>query len=493
MFKCILLISLMIPSFSWAHLEGEHQLGSIGGVSEPYLSSPIAILTGVGTYDTPGITSSLADGEAQELALKYTRQGLALNHAFQWEDAVRSFYEALRLDPNLSRASLGLSASFTMLNRDSSKLDTVLSELLAKAQKSASGLNNNEQDRLWVDVINLYYQGKFGLKETPLISQKAKAIESMSLEKKLSKLLEELTTTFQDPEAFAFWGWELGQRKALELGISKFPQHMGILHYLVHINENTGEYQIAINYAKTMVQMAPEAPHIVHMYGHVLPMIGRWDEANVYFLKAHCLHQAVLKVTDPLCANVKVQAAVSEYTPRPEEFWHYAHNLQLFGFSLMRTRDLVTAEAIFQKLCDMGDCKSLLEFYLGEKMYDKAFVQMSSMEPNNESMYMGIQAFVMMGEVGQAEQYLTMMPQEKSLERFTAELTLAFAKKNVSSLQDQQLQGFLENATTNPNFDTWSNLLPVLRRFSIAAAQFQAPQAKTIYDAIQKIDPGHPL
>ncbi len=493
MFKFILLISFTFHSLSWAYQESEQQLGDIGGVSEKYLNSSIAILSGVGTYDNTGISSSLPAGPQQELAISYTKQGIAFYHAFQWEDSVRSFYEALRLDAHLARAYLGLALSFTMLNRDSAKLETVLTDLLTKAQKSATTTQDNDQERLWVDSINLFFQAKFGIASSPLISKKASEVSTQSVGMQLQDLIQELTLTYQDPEAYAFWGWDLGNQNALTEGIEKFPKHMGILHYLVHINENTGEYQAAVDYAKTMVQIAPEAPHIVHMYGHVLPMIGRWDEANEYFLKAHCLHQAVLKVTDPLCAAVNVDAAVSTYTPAPQEFWHYSHNLQLFGFSLMRTREVMKAETIFKNLCNMGSCTSLLQFYLGEKMYDKALLQISAMEPNNETMYMGIQAFVMIGELTQAEEFLSMSPQESSLERFVAELTVAFAKKSITSVQDQQLQRFLQKATTNPNFDTWSNLLPVLRKLHNAAAQFQAPQTKAIYDAIQKIDSGHPL
>jgi tetratricopeptide (TPR) repeat protein len=495
MFSAILSVLFVFCINAHAHLEGEHELGSVGGVSEEYLNSGIEILPGVGLYEPLVMVSSLPSGAEQDLVLKYTKQGIALNHAFQWEDAVRSFYEAIERDPNMARAYLGLAQAFTMLNRDQTKLSTVLGGLVEQAQEAALKVVDNEQDRLWVDVYQLLYQAQYGLGAKPLISLAAKSFSGSDPSQKLGQALDVLISQYNDPEAFAMLGWDLGDMDMLNYGIQRFPEHSGLIHYLVHINENTGQYQKAVDFARRLVAVTPNAPHNLHMLGHVLPMIGKWDEASTYFLKAHCIHQAVFRVQDPLCAGVMVEGApLSSHTPAPEEMWHYAHNLELFGFSLMRERRLQDAEVIFSKLCEVGGCQSLFQFYQGEKMYSQVIDVVDKMKtPSATYLFMKAQSLILLDQTSEAQNLLASLPNDGSLEPFAAGLALAWSRGGLSAQQKQSLEQLIERATTNPNFDAWSHLLPVLRKLHGYAEKFNASETQSIYDAVQKIDAGHPL
>lgn len=494
MFKAILSVLFVFCINAQAHIEGEHQLGSVGGVSEEYLSSAIDILPGVGLYEELVMVSSLPAGAEQELVLKYTKQGMALNHAFQWEDAVRSFYEALKRDPKMARAYIGLAQAFTMLNRDQSKLPTVLGDLLGSAQKAALEVQGNEQDRLWVDVFQLLYQAQFGIAQKPLISTTAKSFQGNAMNQ-LGEALNILASQYNDPEAFALLGWDLGDVDMLTYGVQRFPKHSGILHYLVHTNENTGKYQIAVDYARRLVVETPNAPHHIHMLGHVLPMVGKWSEASDYFLKAHCIHQAVFRVQDPLCAGVKVEGApMSSYTPDPTEMWHYAHNLELFGFSLMRERRLEDAEAIFKKMCQVASCQSLFQFYQGEKMHSELVAAVEQMaSPTMTYKFMQAQSLIMLGEMQKAQSLLSTLSNDGTMEPFATGLALAWSQGGLNAQQKQSLAQLIDRATTNPNFDAWSHLLPVLRKLHGYAQKFNASETQSLYDAVQKIDAGHPL
>jgi tetratricopeptide (TPR) repeat protein len=494
MFNAIFTLLLVFCINAHAHIDSEAQLGSVGGVSEDYLSSPIEILPGVGLYEELVMVSSLPAGSEQELVLNYTKQGIALNHAFQWEDAVRSFYEAIRLDPKMARAYLGLAQSFTMLNRDQTKLPKVLGDLVGKAQESALEVGSNEQDRLWVDSFQLLYQAQFGIAAKPLISVTAKSFQG-DVMNQLGQALNTLASQYNDPEAFALLGWDLGDSDMLTFGVQRFPKHSGIIHYLVHNNENSGQYQKAVDYARQLVEITPNAPHHVHMLGHVLPMVGKWAEASTYFLKAHCIHQAVFRVQDPMCAGVNVEGApLSNYTPDPAEMWHYAHNLELFGFSLMRERRTQDAEVIFSEMCRVANCQSLLQFYQGEKMHNKVvdFVMQMPSAPMTYK-YMQAQSLILLGETQKAQSLFATLTNDGSLEPFAAGLALAWSQGGLNQMQKQTLAQLIERATTNPNFDAWSHLLPVLRKLHGYAKNFNAAETQSIYDAVQKIDAGHPL
>jgi tetratricopeptide (TPR) repeat protein len=491
----------VLPVTILAHEEPPMDLGV---VSKEYLSSSIAVLNKVGTYDALQVTSSLPDGANQKLALTYTKQGIALHHAFQWEDSVRSFNEALRLDENMVRAHLGKCVASLNLAGPNDDL-SFIADHLQDAAAAALKVSNNEVDRLWVDIYSLYIPAQYGINISFVPVSSVGKTMSGDLSQKISVLINELAQKYNDPEAFAFAGWDLQSTSYLDAGEKLFPKHTGILHYLTHIRENSGSpehselYQQAADFAKRVVDIAPDAPHLVHMYGHVLPLLGRWDEANKYFLRSHCIHRAVLRIADSLCANEKFQAPMSTVTPGARELWHYSHNLELFGFSLMRTRDVTNAERIFTDRCSSGDCSSLVQFYLGEGLYDKATASVDSVvksvsgNAGSPFLQMKVQALVADNKIPEAQTLFKQTSPGNSIEGFASMLTIAWATKTVTPDMQTTLTGWLQQSTANPNFDVWSHTLPVLRKLHRVAKEFGAKEEVELYNAIQRIDPGHPF
>src|SRR6266550_8318972 len=70
---------------------------------------PVLLRTGIGSaHDTVATTSKPAQA--------FYDQGLAYLHSYVWLEAARSFNEALRLDPTLAMAHLGLTIAYTELH-----------------------------------------------------------------------------------------------------------------------------------------------------------------------------------------------------------------------------------------------------------------------------------------------------------------------------------------------------------------------------------------
>ena len=72
------------------------------------------------------------------------------------------------------------------------------------------------------------------------------------------------------------------------------------------------------------------------MYGHVLPRLGKWNEALVQFEKADAIEQAYAR----------------EQKLRPGDDWHHVHNLQLLGYTYLRLGRLDDAEKSFRRAFD---------------------------------------------------------------------------------------------------------------------------------------------
>ena len=72
------------------------------------------------------------------------------------------------------------------------------------------------------------------------------------------------------------------QRKAaalLEPLFRKYPQHPGIPHYLIHACDNVEMATQGVEAARVYSQVAPSAPHALHMPSHIHTRLGMWQES----------------------------------------------------------------------------------------------------------------------------------------------------------------------------------------------------------------------
>src|SRR5688572_33381929 len=91
-------------------LHGQHSPHSIPTVPQQLLERAVPLRSGIGAaHDDAGTKSK----EAQA----FYDQGLAYLHSFVWIEAARSFHEALRHDPNLALAQVGLSYCYVELSQ----------------------------------------------------------------------------------------------------------------------------------------------------------------------------------------------------------------------------------------------------------------------------------------------------------------------------------------------------------------------------------------
>ncbi|HKV93517.1 MAG TPA: hypothetical protein VJW20_13300 [Candidatus Angelobacter sp.] len=72
------------------------------------------------------------------------------------------------------------------------------------------------------------------------------------------------------------------QKKAAEILESlylKHPQHPGLAHYLIHAYDNAELATRGVKAARDYGQIAPSAPHALHMPSHIFTRLGMWDDS----------------------------------------------------------------------------------------------------------------------------------------------------------------------------------------------------------------------
>eukprot|EP00756_Hemistasia_phaeocysticola_P044887 Hpha_TRINITY_DN18668_c0_g1::TRINITY_DN18668_c0_g1_i1::g.115625::m.115625 len=80
---------------------------------------------------------------------------------------------------------------------------------------------------------------------------------------------------------------------ACETVLARSPQHIGAIHYYIHLTEPSPTPQRAQPYADRLGKLVPGAPHLVHMPGHIYIHTGRMHDASAANLKATTMPQQV--------------------------------------------------------------------------------------------------------------------------------------------------------------------------------------------------------
>jgi tetratricopeptide (TPR) repeat protein len=104
-----------------------------------------------------------------------------------------------------------------------------------------------------------------------------------------------------EPEAIAFAAIILRQateantqvevKNLLENALVKYPEHLGILHYYLHVMELRPDFKKALPFAAKVVNIAPNSPHIKHTPGHLSFLAGDYAQTVNIFEAAKNLEE----------------------------------------------------------------------------------------------------------------------------------------------------------------------------------------------------------
>jgi tetratricopeptide (TPR) repeat protein len=330
-FLIVSMLALAVSLPSPAQHE-DHDANIVGWVPREILERPVPLRQGVGTLHDPVTTSS---PEAQS----FYDQGFAYLHSFVWIEAARSFHQALRLDPKLAMAYVGLSDAYIGL------ADPVAAgEALEKAQNLADSVTEPERRKIEIHALLLAWLADSDL-------QKYFAYRNA--------ITAAITATPNDPWLWIQRGFaEEGSPHAhgqnggpdtiafYEAALALAPDEFAAHHYLAHTYETIGRPQDALAQSEVYVRMAPAIPHAHHMHGHDLRWTGRTQEAIAEFERARELEENYYR---------------SENIPARYD-WHHIHNLSLLAMCHQTLGQMNSAEKLFREAFALPVYNDLAEF-----------------------------------------------------------------------------------------------------------------------------------
>ncbi|MCU0336590.1 MAG: hypothetical protein MUF12_01905 [Sediminibacterium sp.] len=199
------------------------------------------------------------------VAQQWFDQGLNQLHAFGHLEAYRAFREVINADSTAAMGYWGIAMCKFGFGGDD---NTLWSQAIAGANRHIKNCTHFEEDLIVTTTVLM----NNGMKS---------AAESF----------RQLAVQYPDnPEALAFAATVLRQsiqspqenqqlKELLEAGLKKFPNHVGLMHYYVHVMEVRPDFRQAKPIAQRMAQLAPNASHLQHMPGHLYYLEGNYNNA----------------------------------------------------------------------------------------------------------------------------------------------------------------------------------------------------------------------
>lgn len=261
-------------------------VATLTGPQVPAQQVPLAGLPEkLGTVDFP----ISCKAEAQ----RHFTRGIALYHSYHWVESAKSFNAAAQAEPSCAMAYWGLS----LIAMDNTFLwpltGKALVEGMAQVEKAKAAGPATQRERDYVAASEAFF------KDAEKIPARTRQLQyELSLEKMTrdhakdieAKILHAMVISANfDPNDKSY----ANQFKAadiLERIHKDYPDHPGAVHYLIHTYDYPPLAQRGLTAALRYRDVAPAAPHALHMPSHIFTRLGHWQDSVAS-------NQAVLRST----------------------------------------------------------------------------------------------------------------------------------------------------------------------------------------------------
>ena len=202
-------------------------------------------------------------------------RGLLLLHSFEYQDAREAFQEARGVDPGFAMAYWGEALTYNHPIWQQQDRDAAL-EVLAEMPDVARA-NATEQERAYLAALDaLYGEGEKEDRDDAYAVAMGNLAASYpdDLNAATFHALAILGTAHEGRD---FEIYDRAGRIALA-AFAQSPRHPGAAHYVIHAYDDPINAEKALEAARAYSEIAPDAPHALHMPSHIYFALGMWDE-----------------------------------------------------------------------------------------------------------------------------------------------------------------------------------------------------------------------
>ncbi len=314
------------------------------------------VFKGLGSHH---LAISTRDAGAQ----RFFDQGVNLLFGFNHAEAIRSFREAARLDPNCAMCWWGVSIALGPNINLPMPADAIAPAWQSLQMAETLAPIASLRERAWITALATRYSKD--PKADRHVLDEAYAQAMGGLWRGHPEDLDAGTfyaESMMDTQPWDYWQADGVAPKGhggeivttLETVLRQAPAHPGALHLYIHAVEASTTPERAEHAADVLLTLMPEAGHIVHMPSHIYYRVGRYaDAARV--------NEAAAKVDEDYIAACKAQG----YYPAG----YYGHNIHFLWTSAEMQGRYRTAIDAARRLVKAVDAEVLAKDMPNAELY----------------------------------------------------------------------------------------------------------------------------
>jgi hypothetical protein len=208
-------------------------------------------------------------------------RGVALLHSFWYEEAEKEFRQIALDDPRCAMAHWGVAMSLWHQLWDHPDAKVIERGLDESHEAETTDGPATPRERAYIAAISAFYSN-------------SKKLDHAARAKAYSDSMKRVYEAYPDDhEAAVFYALSLlasephhdetfANRKQAAAILEKLfavePDHPGVAHYLIHSYDKPRLAQLGLPAARRYAQIAPAAPHALHMPSHIFARVGLWQD-----------------------------------------------------------------------------------------------------------------------------------------------------------------------------------------------------------------------
>ncbi len=210
-------------------------------------------------------------------------RAVALLHSFQFSRAIEGFDAALREDPTCAMAYWGVALSdwsnpFAPGQKEKGQLQLGLQS----AERGKKLGAKTDRERAYLTAVGKLYDNFDGTPQQVRLLAYRDAMGNVAAkypEDPEAQIFYALALAVAEDPADKTYADRLKAGAILEKLLVKEPTHPGLAHYIIHAYDVPALADRALAAARRYADIAPDAPHALHMPSHTFTRLGYWRES----------------------------------------------------------------------------------------------------------------------------------------------------------------------------------------------------------------------
>jgi tetratricopeptide (TPR) repeat protein len=221
------------------------------------------------------------DTSCNDTAQRRFDRAMRYQHSFWYRESRELFEEVLKADPECGIAYWGIALS--LLNNPHAPPPVGNLPLGAAAVEKAKAVSaKTQRERDFINAMAAFYADYDKIDHRTRVLAYLKAMEGVAQaypNDDEAQILYAIELNVAAPPSDKTYAMQRKGAAILEPIFQRQPRHPGVAHYLIHLYDTPALAEKGLEAARRYSQIAPAAPHALHMPSHIFTRVGYWKDS----------------------------------------------------------------------------------------------------------------------------------------------------------------------------------------------------------------------